>query len=151
MPPRGANDSDALDRQSTVHASHRVEVVVLGHHRQPLLDGRRRGERVEDLGTQTGATAVVDQGETTMTKHTEDEIDQAARRFEKLADELDPATTEIDHTDDLRDIAGASEAARADEVRLREAVSVARARGRFLEPHRFSAWSVPASSAAAVR
>ena len=46
-----------------------------------------------------------------MTKHTEDETDQAARRFEKLADELDPATTKIDHTDDLRDIAGASEAA----------------------------------------
>ena len=130
MPPRGANDSDALDRQSTVHASHRVEIVVLGHHRQSLLDGRRCDERIEDLGTQTGATAVVDQGRTTMTKHTEDEIDQAARRFEKLADELDPATTEIDHTDDLRDIAGASKAARADEVRLREAVSVARARGR---------------------
>ena len=65
-----------------------------------------------------------------MMRHTDNEIDQAARRFEKLVDELDPATTEINHTDDLRDIAAASEAARADEARLREAVSVARAHGR---------------------
>jgi len=64
-----------------------------------------------------------------MMRHTNDEIDQAAHRFEKLADELDPATTEIDDAD-LRDIAAASEAARADEARLREAVSVARAHGR---------------------
>ena len=50
MPPLGANDLDSLDRQSTVHASHRVEVVVLGHHRQPLLDGRRRVSASRTLG-----------------------------------------------------------------------------------------------------
>jgi hypothetical protein len=38
-------------------------------------------------------------------QHTNDEIDRAARRFEQLADELDPDTTEVDHTDDLRQVA----------------------------------------------
>lgn len=63
-------------------------------------------------------------------RHTDDEIDQAARRFEQLADGLDPATTEAENTDDLRQVAAVSEALRADEARLREAVEVARARGR---------------------
>jgi len=62
--------------------------------------------------------------------HTDDEIERAARRFEQLADELDPATAEVDHTDDLRAIAAVSEAVRADEARLREAVEVARAHDR---------------------
>jgi len=63
-------------------------------------------------------------------RHTDDDIERAARRFEQLADELDPATAEVNHTDDLRQIAAASEAVRADEARLREAVEVARAHGR---------------------
>ena len=63
-------------------------------------------------------------------RHTEDEIERAARRFEQLAGELDPATAEVDHTDDLRAIAAVSEAVRADEARLREAVEVARAHDR---------------------
>jgi len=63
-------------------------------------------------------------------RHTDDEIERAARRFEQLADELDPATAEVDHTDDLRAIAAVSEAVRADEARLREAVEVARAHDR---------------------
>ncbi len=63
-------------------------------------------------------------------RHTDDEIEQAARRFEQLADELDPATTEVEETSDLRAIAAASDAARADEARLREVVEVARAHGR---------------------
>jgi hypothetical protein len=63
-------------------------------------------------------------------RHTDDEIERAARRFEELADELDPATAEVDHTDDLRAIAAVSEAVRADEARLREAVEVARAHDR---------------------
>jgi crotonobetainyl-CoA:carnitine CoA-transferase CaiB-like acyl-CoA transferase len=63
-------------------------------------------------------------------RHTDDEIERAAHRFEQLADELDPATAEVDHTDDLREIVAAAEAARADEARLREAVEVARAHGR---------------------
>ena len=62
--------------------------------------------------------------------HTDDEIERAARRFDQLADELDPATAEVDHTDDLREIAAVSEAVREDEARLREAVEVARARDR---------------------
>lgn len=63
-------------------------------------------------------------------RHTEEEISQAASRFEKLADELDPATAQVDKIDDLREVAVASEAARIDEVRLREAVEIARAHGR---------------------
>ena len=62
--------------------------------------------------------------------HTDDEIQAAADRFEKLADELDPATTEVERTEDLRAIAAVSEAVRADEARLREAVEVARAHDR---------------------
>jgi hypothetical protein len=63
-------------------------------------------------------------------RHTDDEIERAARRFDQLADELDPAAAEVDHTDDLRAIAAVSEAVRADEARLREAVEVARAHNR---------------------
>lgn len=59
--------------------------------------------------------------------HTDDEIEAAAGRFDNLADELDPATAEVERTDDLRAIAAVSEAVRADEARLREAVEVARA------------------------
>ena len=39
-------------------------------------------------------------------------------------------TTEVEHTEDLRAIAAVSEAVRADEARLREAVEVARAHDR---------------------
>jgi hypothetical protein len=63
-------------------------------------------------------------------RYTDDEIERAARRFDQLADELDPATAEVDHTDDLRAIAAVSEAVRADEARLREVVEVARAHDR---------------------
>jgi hypothetical protein len=63
-------------------------------------------------------------------RHTDDEIEQASRRFEQLADELDPGTVEVDHTDDLRQVAAVSEAVRADEARLRETVEIARAHGR---------------------
>ncbi len=63
-------------------------------------------------------------------RHTDEEIERAAQRFEQLADELDPASAEVDHTEDLRQIAADSEAARADEARLRQAAEVARAPGR---------------------
>jgi len=62
--------------------------------------------------------------------NTDDEIEHAARRFNQLADELDPATAQVHHTDDLREIAAASDAARPAEVRLREAVKAARAHDR---------------------
>jgi hypothetical protein len=63
-------------------------------------------------------------------RHSDKEIDDAARRFERLADELDPATAEVERTDDLRAIAAASSTLHDDEARLREAVEVARAHGR---------------------
>jgi hypothetical protein len=65
-----------------------------------------------------------------MTRHTDQEIEQAAARFERIADALDPATVQAEETDDLRKIATAAEAVRADDARLREAVVLARARGR---------------------
>ena len=65
-----------------------------------------------------------------MTRHTEKEIEQAASRFEHLVDSLDPDTAQVEGTDDLREIATAAEAVRADDARLREAVVLARARGR---------------------
>ena len=68
--------------------------------------------------------------EVTMTRHTDKEIEQAAQRFKRLADSLDPATAEVEGTDDLREIATAAEAVRADDARLREAVLLARAHGR---------------------
>jgi DNA-directed RNA polymerase specialized sigma24 family protein len=65
-----------------------------------------------------------------MTRHTNKEIEQAAQRFERIADSLDPATAEVEGTDDLRDVATAAETVRADDARLREAVLLARAHGR---------------------
>jgi hypothetical protein len=65
-----------------------------------------------------------------MTRHTDKDIEQAAARFEQLADSLDPDTAQVEGTDDLREIATAAEAVRADDARLREAVVLARERGR---------------------
>lgn len=65
-----------------------------------------------------------------MTCHTDVEIEQAARRFEQLADELDPSTAAVSETDDLQQVAAVSEAVRANEARLRQAVDAARTRGR---------------------
>lgn len=61
---------------------------------------------------------------------TDNEIDHAAARFKVLADGLDPDTTAAEVTDDLRQVAAASEAVRGDEARLREAVQLARAHDR---------------------
>jgi hypothetical protein len=63
-------------------------------------------------------------------RHTDDEIGRAARRFEQLADEMDPNSAEVDRTDDLRQVATISETLRADEAQLRETVNIARAHGR---------------------
>jgi hypothetical protein len=65
-----------------------------------------------------------------MPRHTDKEIERAAQRFERLTDSLDPATAEVEGTDDLRDVATAAETVRADDARLREAVLLARAHGR---------------------
>lgn len=63
-------------------------------------------------------------------QHTNDEIEAAARRFEQLADELDPDAAKVDRTDDLRQVAVISETLRAEEAQLRETVNVARVNGR---------------------
>ncbi len=63
-------------------------------------------------------------------QHTNDEIEAAARRFEQLADELDPDAAKVDRTDDLHQVAAISETLRAEEAQLRETVNVARVNGR---------------------
>lgn len=63
-------------------------------------------------------------------RHSKQELDQAARRFEELADRMDPAGADVLRIDDLRDVAVVSEAVRTDEERLREAVATARTHGR---------------------
>ena len=63
-------------------------------------------------------------------RHTDEEIERAAERFEELADELDPETARVLVTEDLRGIADAAQTLRDDEARLREAVEIARAHGR---------------------
>ncbi len=78
------------------------------------------------LQTSTGSSSE----EVISMRHTEEEIEQAAKRFEQLAEALEPATVEALRTDDLRAVAVASEAVHVDEARLREAVEVARAQGR---------------------
>lgn len=65
-----------------------------------------------------------------MMRHTDHDIERAAQRFEDLVDELDPESAKVEHTNDLRLVAAASDAVRADEARLREAVEIARAHGR---------------------
>lgn len=63
-------------------------------------------------------------------RHSDADIERAAQRFEQLADELDPERARVERTEDLREIAAASEAVRADQARLHEAVESARGRGR---------------------
>ena len=65
-------------------------------------------------------------------RHTDEEIDRAAARFEQLAEELEPETARVLVTDDLRGVAEAAQTVRDDEARLREAVQLARAHGRSL-------------------
>jgi len=65
-----------------------------------------------------------------MPKHTDKEIELAAERLERWADSLDSATAEFEKISDLRAVATADDAVRADEARLREAVALARAHGR---------------------
>ncbi len=49
-------------------------------------------------------------------KHADAEIEAAARRFEVLADDLDPDTAAVEDLADLRAIAEAAERARREEV-----------------------------------
>lgn len=63
-------------------------------------------------------------------RHTDEEIERAAERFERWADELDPKAAAVKDVSDLRAIAEAADAVRVAEARLREAVEIARAHGR---------------------
>lgn len=63
-------------------------------------------------------------------RHSKEELERAARRFEELADRMDPAAADMLRIDDLREVAVVSEAVRTDEERLREAVATARTHGR---------------------
>jgi hypothetical protein len=63
-------------------------------------------------------------------RHADAEIEEAASRFEQLADQLDPATAEVDDLSDLRAAAEAADQVRRDEALVIERVAEARARGR---------------------
>ena len=63
-------------------------------------------------------------------KHTDAEIEGAARRFEQLAEALDPADVTAEDLSDLRAVAEAAEQVRRDEALVTERVAAARARGR---------------------
>lgn len=49
-------------------------------------------------------------------RHTDEQIEQAVARFEQLADDLAPDTVHAEQTDDLRQVAVASDAVRDDEA-----------------------------------
>jgi hypothetical protein len=63
-------------------------------------------------------------------KHTDAQIEDAARRFEQLADDLDPDSVTAEDLSDLRAVAEAAEQVRRDEAIITERVAAARARGR---------------------
>lgn len=63
-------------------------------------------------------------------RHSDSEIEEAGRRFERLADELDTGTAHVESTEDLRAIAETAEAGRTLDAKLREAVGAARAGGK---------------------
>jgi hypothetical protein len=61
--------------------------------------------------------------------HTDEEIEEAARRFEEWAEGLDPQTAVVENAEELRAVAEAAETARRDEALLAERVAAARALG----------------------
>jgi hypothetical protein len=62
--------------------------------------------------------------------HSDAEIEEAASRFQGLAEELDPATAKVDDLSDLRAVAEAADQVRHSEAMVTERVAAARARGR---------------------
>ena len=62
--------------------------------------------------------------------HTDAEIEEAASRFQRLADALDPATAKADDLSDLRAVAEAADQVRRSEALVTERVAAARAKGR---------------------
>ena len=63
-------------------------------------------------------------------RRTDEEVERAAERFERWAEELDPSEANVEDTSDLRAIAEAAAALNADEALLQKAVELARANGR---------------------
>lgn len=62
--------------------------------------------------------------------HSDAEIEEAASRFQRLADALDPATAKVDDLSDLRAVAEAADQVRRTEAMVTERVAAARAKGR---------------------
>jgi hypothetical protein len=62
-------------------------------------------------------------------RHTDRQIEEAAARFARLADSLDPANVAADDLSDLRAVAEAADQVRRDEAVVTERVAAARARG----------------------
>jgi hypothetical protein len=62
--------------------------------------------------------------------HSDEEIEEAASRFQRLADELDPAAARVDDMSDLRAVAEAADQVRHSEAMVTERVAAARAKGR---------------------
>jgi len=60
-------------------------------------------------------------------RHTDADIEDAARRFQRLADQLDAATAQVDDLADLRAIAEAADQVHRDEALVTERVAAARA------------------------
>jgi hypothetical protein len=64
-----------------------------------------------------------------MPKHSKKEIEAAAARFEQWAENVDPATIRWQEAPELVAVAQAADSVRADEARLRDAVTTARDAG----------------------
>jgi len=64
-----------------------------------------------------------------MPKHTNKDIEAAAKRFEQWAENVDPATIRWQESPELAAVAQAADSVRADEARLRDAVTAARNAG----------------------
>ena len=62
--------------------------------------------------------------------HSNEEIEEAASRFQRLADELDPTAARVDDMSDLRAVAEAADQVRHSEAMVTERVAAARAKGR---------------------
>jgi hypothetical protein len=65
-----------------------------------------------------------------MPKHTDKQIEAAAARFEQWAENVDPATIRWQEAPELLAVAQVADNVRANEARLRDAVTAARNAGR---------------------
>jgi hypothetical protein len=86
-----------------------------------------------------------------MTRHTDKDIEQAAARFEQVADSLDPDTAQVEGTDDLREIATAAGGGASRRCPLVRGGGPRSGTWPVLEPHRASSRGIPAGGSTAVR